>query len=85
MQPESGATLTETQKRAYAENQADFAKLDQQIRNVEEAATARLAASGLHFDEDATSCLFCYCTGYEGVSGACDNCNHGRLRHRGFS
>jgi hypothetical protein len=83
MQPESGTALTDAQEKAYAENEADFAKLDQQIRSVQEAATARLSAIGLRFDEDSTACLLCGCDAMEGPGADCDNCGHRIWKHRG--
>ncbi|MFI2371609.1 hypothetical protein [Streptomyces sp. NPDC018833] len=82
-------SLTDAQKRAFQQNEADFAKLEEQMRSVEEAATARLSASGLEFDEDRRNCYLCLCSGFESSGSStrpstrCANCPHQMTRHAG--
>ncbi|MCL6736852.1 hypothetical protein [Streptomyces neyagawaensis] len=80
--------LTEAQKKAFAENEADFRKFDDQLRDVREAARARLRGSGWDpgpGSEDAIRCLSCPCPDFQagGPQGKCKraSCRHFLIDH----
>lgn len=77
---------TDAQKKAFAENQADFRRLADHVRGVQETARARLAAHGLEPDRGGgIPCLACTCPDFEpgGKLGSCDrsDCQHSLLNH----
>lgn len=78
MQPEK--RITDAEKKAYKENEADFRRLDEQIREVRMAASSRLVAAGRDFNPDAQYCYRCWCEQYEGNGGPCV-CRHGFSNH----
>ncbi|KOG37158.1 hypothetical protein [Streptomyces resistomycificus] len=84
MQPTYG--LTDAEKKAYAENEADLSTLEEQLRSFDKVANSRLAAIGRRFDPDAQYCYRCPCDQYEGASSRCarDTCGHSRTGHHGF-
>ena len=86
MQPEYD--LTDDQKKAYAENEADFAELEKQIRSLAETAKSRLTASGLrHGPGTEFYCYLCSCREFQGSDHQCtrSTCRHSRLRHEGYT
>ncbi|MGV9499539.1 hypothetical protein [Streptomyces sp. NPDC003642] len=84
MEPDT--ELTDEQREAYAENEADLGRLETHLRDVQGTATARLTTAGLTLDPDATNCLLCPCKEFKGDTNLCGRpgCRHSRLRHQGF-
>ncbi|MFF7841483.1 hypothetical protein ACFZC6_22140 [Streptomyces ossamyceticus] len=75
--------LTEAQKNAFEDNQAEFRKFGDQLRDVREAARARLTDSGWEpapESEDAIRCLSCPCPDFQG-GGPEGKCKRGSCRH----
>ncbi|MDG5808187.1 hypothetical protein P9869_37185 [Streptomyces ossamyceticus] len=75
--------LTEAQEKAFAENEADFRKFDDQLRDVREAARARLRASGWDPGPDTGDtlpCLSCPCPDFQS-GGPGGKCKRGSCRH----
>ncbi|MGV9453784.1 hypothetical protein [Streptomyces sp. NPDC003635] len=78
--------LTDGQKKAFEDNEAEFRKLDGQMRGVRESARARLSTSGWEPDSsDGRRCLSCPCPDYQGggPQGGCKrlSCRHPLLDH----
>ncbi|WP_055715757.1 hypothetical protein [Streptomyces torulosus] len=80
--------LTEAQKKAFGENEAEFRKFDDQLRGVREAARARLTDSGWEPDPgpgDTIPCLSCPCPDFQpgGPQGRCKrpSCRHFLIDH----
>ncbi|MFH0518584.1 hypothetical protein ACHBTE_15570 [Streptomyces sp. M41] len=78
--------LTDEQKKAYADNEAELGNIETQMRSIQDAANTRLAAAQLRFDPDGTYCLQCPCDEYVGPNHTCGRrtCTHSRLSHNGF-
>ncbi|WP_062646099.1 hypothetical protein [Streptomyces maremycinicus] len=73
--------LTDAQKKAFADNEADFRRLDAQVRGTQETARARLIAHGWGSDSEETiPCLSCPCPDFQ-PGGALHKCKRGSCRH----
>lgn len=78
--------LTDAQKKAFEENEADFRKLDDQIHGIRDTARARLTDTDWEPDPDGDfGCLACPCPGFQvgGPKGDCKrpSCRHSLLNH----
>ncbi|KRD06222.1 MULTISPECIES: hypothetical protein [unclassified Streptomyces] len=73
---------TEAQKKAFAENEADFRSLDEHLGRVRETARVRLTDSGLggHDPGDHIRCLSCPCPDFQ-AGGPLGACKRGSCRH----
>lgn len=76
--------LTDSQKKAFEENEADFVELNKQMRSFGETASSRLATSGLHRDPNANDCLLCPCGQFQGAPGDKCTCGHQMTSHDGY-
>ncbi|WP_371661832.1 hypothetical protein [Streptomyces sp. NBC_00280] len=73
--------VTDAQKKAFEENEADFRGFDDQLRGIRETARARLAKNGWEPDrKDTIPCLVCPCHDFQqgGPQGKCKrvSCRH---------
>lgn len=58
--------VTDAQKKAFEENEADFRGFDDQLRGIRETARARLAKNGWEPDrKDTIPCLVCPCHDFQ--------------------
>ncbi|MDX2541478.1 hypothetical protein ACOT81_00940 [Streptomyces sp. WI04-05B] len=78
--------LTDAQRKAFEENEADFRRFDDQIRGVQETARARLTNSGWAVGQnDGFPCLSCWCPDFQagGPQGSCKrvSCRHALINH----
>ncbi|MFE9928672.1 hypothetical protein [Streptomyces sp. NPDC005533] len=53
--------LTDAQKKAFEQNEADFRRLDDHVRDVQETARARLTNTGWPDSGDTRRCFSCPC------------------------
>ncbi|MBT2505174.1 hypothetical protein J7I98_04525 [Streptomyces sp. ISL-98] len=75
--------LTDAQKKAFEENEADFRRLDDQIRGVQETARTRLTNNGWEPEPDPDGgipCLACPCPEFQ-FGGQLGKCKRGSCRH----
>jgi hypothetical protein len=73
--------VTDAQKKAFEENEADFRRFDDQLRDIRETARARLTKTSWGPDRnDTIPCLSCPCPDFEpgGPQGKCKrvSCRH---------
>ncbi|MFB8237523.1 hypothetical protein ACFC58_13325 [Kitasatospora purpeofusca] len=72
--------LTEAQKQAFEQNEADFRNLDDHVRDIRETARARLTANGWEPDSnDTRPCFSCPCPDLQvAAQGKCQRggCHH---------
>ncbi|GAA3866326.1 hypothetical protein GCM10023084_19480 [Streptomyces lacrimifluminis] len=78
--------LTDAQKKAFEENEADFRRLDDQLRGIRETARARLTSNDWEPDSNGTiPCLSCPCPDFQsgGPEGKCKrvSCRHSFSGH----
>ncbi|MFF3373880.1 hypothetical protein ACFYXF_13190 [Streptomyces sp. NPDC002680] len=81
--------LTDDQKKAFEQNEADFTELKKRMRSFAESANSRLDASGLHRGPGThpNRCLLCRCTAFQGTPDhPCTtyNCHHDMTSHDGY-
>ncbi|KOU56380.1 hypothetical protein ADK57_41975 [Streptomyces sp. MMG1533] len=77
--------ITEAQKKAFEDNEADFRRLDDQMHGIQEAARARLIDNGWDPGIEGIPCLACPCPDFmaDGQLGRCrrGGCGHPFGRH----
>ncbi|WP_327696869.1 hypothetical protein [Streptomyces sp. NBC_00459] len=78
--------VTDAQKKAFEENEADFRRFDDQLRGIRETARARLAKNGWEPDrKDTIPCLACPCPDFQpgGPQGNCKriSCRDSLISH----
>lgn len=73
--------LTAPQRKAFEDNEADFRRLDDELRDLRETARARLRTNGWEPDSNDTQpCLSCSCPDFV-PGGTLGNCKRADCRH----